>query len=402
MPDSGVDPTARALFGGLRYASARTLLARACTDPEGALPDESIQAAVADEAEARWLAETARRTALAGLLWSRLTPRQRELLPSSAREALADTHLGLTLRGEALRRLLERYVTRLDECGIPVLLLKGAALMQTIYMDPAERVMRDIDLLVPDEKLERARAIVGSDAIETRPDRPTLRHLGAMLLPGEYTSVELHSASYHVRWWPRLEPGDPFTGADRVRIGDTVACRLSPADNFLHIACHGVCHSFSDWPIMAGDLSRLVARARWDTDCWERICRAAQRGGRRRSILTAAAFASGGLLPPALRELLPVSLCDDAEARARSAWRLAFDEAQPEVSCWHRAWVRDRGAPQLGEIARQVLPSLPRVTRRFGSSSLVALALYPWYAVARAGKAVATGWRWRSSIRRYG
>ncbi len=394
-------PASGALFDGLPHASGRALLASVCTEAEGDLPDELVEAAAATESEARWLTDAARRIPLAGLLWSRLTIAQRQLLPLSTRKALADTHLGFTLRGEALKRLLGRYVTRLGEAGTPVLLLKGAAFVQTVYAEPAERVMRDLDLLVPDEKLGRARAIVAEDATEARSDRPGLRHLGTMLLPGDYTSVEIHSVRHHVEWWPQLEPGDPFEHAQRLRIGEATAYHLGLADSFLHVACHGVCHAFADWPIMAADLSRLLARPGWDADRWEALCKAARGKGRQRSILIAAAFAYGGRIPPELRDGAPAVLCQDAQKRARIAWRLAFEEALPGVTCWRRAWVRDSGRAQVGEIVRYVLPPLWRVSRRFETSTAGAIAAYPWYAAARAGKAAAGGWRWRALVRRY-
>jgi len=401
MAAASAEPDAAALFDGLPHAPARALLARACTCPERPIPDEMIRAAVADESEAGWLADVARRLALAGLLWSRLTAEQRGLLPSPIGQTLADVHLGLALRGEALRRLLERYVTRLDEAGIPVLLLKGAALIQTVYERPAERVMRDLDLLVPDEKLLQARAMVAEDATEIRPDRPGLRHLGTMLLPGEYTSIELHSANRHVELWPQLHPGDPFERAERVRIGETTAFRLDLADSFLHVACHGVCHAFPDWLTMAADLSRLLSQPAWGAVGWEEICRAARAKGRRRSVALAVACARLGRIPAELRDVFPPGTADDAEKGARIAWRIAFDQRELTVNCWHRAWVQDPGGPRSREVRQYVLPELWRVTRRFRASPAVAVAVYPWYALARAANAALTGWRWRSMLRRY-
>ena len=55
-----------------------------------------------------------------------------------------------------LFRELDRILTALDEADIRVILLKGAALAQTLYDDPALRPMSDLDLLVPFEKLDRA------------------------------------------------------------------------------------------------------------------------------------------------------------------------------------------------------------------------------------------------------
>lgn len=51
---------------------------------------------------------------------------------------------------------LEEIIKALDERGIPVILLKGAALVQTVYPSPELRPMSDLDLLVPPEHAGRA------------------------------------------------------------------------------------------------------------------------------------------------------------------------------------------------------------------------------------------------------
>jgi hypothetical protein len=62
-----------------------------------------------------------------------------------------------SLRHESVRT---RVCCRLAERGVPVLLLKGAALAFTCYDDPATRLMSDLDLLVPRSRLlEAARAL---------------------------------------------------------------------------------------------------------------------------------------------------------------------------------------------------------------------------------------------------
>ena len=51
---------------------------------------------------------------------------------------------------------LERILRMLEAADIPVIVLKGAALAQTIYPDIALRPMTDLDLLVKPEHLDRA------------------------------------------------------------------------------------------------------------------------------------------------------------------------------------------------------------------------------------------------------
>ncbi len=51
---------------------------------------------------------------------------------------------------------LERVLAALNAADIPVILLKGAALAQTLYPDPALRPMSDLDVLVPFEEVDHA------------------------------------------------------------------------------------------------------------------------------------------------------------------------------------------------------------------------------------------------------
>jgi hypothetical protein len=71
----------------------------------------------------------------------------------------------LAAAGESL--LLEsvrtRLCHRLREQAIPLLLLKGAALALTCYEDPATRLMTDLDVLVPQSRLEEAARCLEAD-----------------------------------------------------------------------------------------------------------------------------------------------------------------------------------------------------------------------------------------------
>ncbi len=55
---------------------------------------------------------------------------------------------------------LDRILRMLDEADIPVIVLKGAALAQTIYPDIALRPMNDIDLLVLQKDLDQAVSLI--------------------------------------------------------------------------------------------------------------------------------------------------------------------------------------------------------------------------------------------------
>ena len=70
---------------------------------------------------------------------------------------LAADHLRRARRQAAMWDLeRDSVLLRLERAGIPVLLLKGAALRVTSYRDSAERAFGDIDVLVPKESLAAA------------------------------------------------------------------------------------------------------------------------------------------------------------------------------------------------------------------------------------------------------
>jgi hypothetical protein len=54
----------------------------------------------------------------------------------------------------------DRVLSRLEEAGLAPVILKGGALRHTVYKEPAERSLGDLDLVVPLDQLEPAQAIL--------------------------------------------------------------------------------------------------------------------------------------------------------------------------------------------------------------------------------------------------
>ena len=108
--------------------------------------------------------------------WHRLSPmlyrhlRSRHVAPPRIVDALEETYFSNAARnlfvGEALRRVLEA----LSSADAPAMLLKGAALVESLYPDPALREMLDLDILVPQARLDAANAALA--AIGYRPASP--------------------------------------------------------------------------------------------------------------------------------------------------------------------------------------------------------------------------------------
>ena len=140
--------------------------------------------------------EIANEQLLTPALWSALhNSSGAALLPADAREYLAALHRLNGKRNDTLRIQALQLIGGLNEAGItPVLLKGGLALFDGPYADPAARMMRDLDVLVPAGSLEKAIA-----ALEQLGYRLIRRYeaghhaVGDFARSGDPGSVDLHT-----------------------------------------------------------------------------------------------------------------------------------------------------------------------------------------------------------------
>lgn len=152
------------------------------------------------------LLAAAERRGVVGLVARRIGDRASELDEASREAVLA--RLARERRHRAIHQVeIERAVTALSGAGIPTAVLKGPPLALEIYEDPVDREFRDIDLLVPRERvdaaLEALRPLGYGIAVPPRVARVYRRHHFHWLLggPGK-PMLELH--------WDLARPDDPF------------------------------------------------------------------------------------------------------------------------------------------------------------------------------------------------
>lgn len=189
------------------------------------------------------LTELATAEGLAPLLGARLAAGELTA-PESVSAALRSAYRSCALANTALELGTSVLTRSLVAAGIPVLLLKGAALVRTVYRDPGRRSMGDVDLLVPPERWRQALEVV--DRVGARPvdapDRPaTLRH---------FHEVHLRLAAgglvdLHRQLVPRplfkVDPGELFTTAGEEPDGVRVP---APEALFVSLALHAAKDGF--------------------------------------------------------------------------------------------------------------------------------------------------------------
>lgn len=226
----------------------------------------------------RWeaLGELARWHRVLPLLWAHVRDGG-ALVPADVPAPVLDALRGQA-RGEAARTLqlqfeLDRALGALDGAGIPVVLLKGAALAGTVYPDPGLRPMIDLDLLVGRDDVQRALEVVQplgydvSGAALGRDDEArlaTIHHHFPLTKSGGAVVIELH----HGVLVDRLD-------FDVQGIWDRSAshpggrpCRLpSPEDLFLHVAVHFAFDRIQRGASSLGQVADVVRIAdRWPLD----------------------------------------------------------------------------------------------------------------------------------------
>lgn len=165
------------------------------------------------------------------------------LLPSGAAETLRTSYYGNAARNYLLYDELRKVLKAFRDEGIGVIVLKGAALAETVYPNRTLRPMSDIDLLVRKENLSNVEAkLIGmgyvlEKRIETK-EYYIEHHYHWVFTKRSATSIEIH--------WHIQRPTSPFRididglwqRAQWTKIAAAEALVLSPEDLLLHLCQH--------------------------------------------------------------------------------------------------------------------------------------------------------------------
>lgn len=191
------------------------------------------------------LAKVQRVTAL---LWHRLRQKNAAVLLPDA----VLTELKAALRRTALQNLrrygeLQQLLKAAQAQHIPVVLLKGIYLADTVYENQGLREMNDVDLLVPIDALQQTALILSSlgyepfQSFDLNVILKTFHHLPPFSRQGG-ANFEIH--------WNLLDPDEPgyvspegfLQRAVPVQVAGCAALALSPEDLLLHLCYHTSFH----------------------------------------------------------------------------------------------------------------------------------------------------------------
>jgi hypothetical protein len=153
-----------------------------------------------------------------------------------------------------------------DRRGIPFLVFKGAAQYAEGFAPAARRIMGDVDILVPRERIEDAvETLTGAGWESVNGESAEyLRYLSLIRLSGNYRKgedgdIDLHAELFH---YERRDPGADqrlWAAARRHCIGSRDVLVPDPTDSVLIALAHAAVGKSGDWAV---DVStRLAAQA---------------------------------------------------------------------------------------------------------------------------------------------
>jgi len=215
----------------------------------GNAPPEAKAARVHAIGRQEWpmLFQEAERHGLAPLLYRRIgSTGAQHTAPAHDWGRLRTLYLRSLARNLKIFHELKNVLRLLTDAGIPVIALKGAYLAVGVYGDIALRPMGDVDLLVPKNRLARARNAIMDGGYREQVERGYSR-IGAVceisdhlvpLVAGSGLVLEIH--------WTIENPLSPFRidvdglweRAIPVRVAGVEIQGLSPEDLLLHLCLH--------------------------------------------------------------------------------------------------------------------------------------------------------------------
>ena len=165
-------------------------------------------------------------------------------LPDVARSSLLAARTAAARLAQWARWELDRVRRVLQPAGIPMIALKGVAYIVRAIPHAATRILSDIDVMVPRDRIDDAEAalLAGGwkgtklDPYDQRYYRRWSQEIPPLSYPGRLLGVDVHHTICPPR--SRLRPDPARFWADAEPAGDTGVLVLSAVDSVLHSAVH--------------------------------------------------------------------------------------------------------------------------------------------------------------------
>ena len=262
-------------------------------------------------------------------------------LPENARAALLAAKVSAARLAQLARWELDRVRRALRPAGIPIIALKGVAYLLRGVPHASTRLLADIDIMVPRDRIadaERELLMAGwqgttLDPYDQRYYREWSHEIPPLLYPGRLLEVDVH----HTICPPfsRLRPDPELLWAHSEPSVDDGVRLLSPIDSVLHAAVHLFFDSdFNGRFRDLLDLHELFAAFGGADEFWPRLTAEARRQGLMRPLHYAFATLERVLCTPipvqASREALRFKAAGPVDAWMTRTLESVLTPADPE------------------------------------------------------------------------
>jgi len=218
------------------------------------------------------LQAAARRHHLLPLLYERLAQIGGDRIPADVIAHLRGAYYTNLLRNQRLGAELAEVVAALAGAGVQVIVLKGGALAWTVYANPAQRPMVDLDLLLRPGDMDAADAVLESLGFHlpaSLPARmvPYQKRFGTGLewrrsRGGRTTYLDVQQYLVGVDWcrdsFP-VEAGALWAAVRPLVLDGTPAWQLSAEDTLINLCLHPPLHHGYSCPLIGYvDMDRVI------------------------------------------------------------------------------------------------------------------------------------------------
>ena len=184
-------------------------------------------------------------------------------VPQPVMERLARFHHSIGLRNMQIYNELCKVLRVIEDEGIPVILLKGVALAQTVYPDMALRPMSDIDLLVKRADLDYVSQILSGLAYVPSSKYPVdwyekHHHSVPYRNLHKHIIVEVHHNIAPEPFMSRISADSLWEDTQTVSISGIDASILSPENLILHLCLHMADDLFAERIKILVDISEAI------------------------------------------------------------------------------------------------------------------------------------------------
>lgn len=365
---------------------------------------------------------------VAPLLYRTLSELADPSVPADLLEALAGSYHECAARNLAHAAALEEILAALRDAGVEVMVLKGAALAESVYGSLALRPMIDLDVLVRAADLATAEEVMEGLGYTPPPGALPAAYYRGNHIHIPYQSrrrdvkVDLHHSLQEDVGWLQPDLEEIWRGARRRRLAGTEALVMGLEDLLLYLCLHLDKHGYYNRYLLCRpdaaavllrhrganrlirfcDLREVLERHRTEVD-WPRLAAKARRWGIEEAVSTSLSLVSrvfgpsvvtrvpAGIRPPRLRWVEATLYAAILELEAPAAQRRGL-----------RRWLRRRLLEENNRLQfrpirligmlRHLFPGREAITRRHGVAGWTTVLLYLRHilrTLARSGRQLA-------------